>query len=107
MTNWTLVIHGGSGGMMRDTVSAAEDQGARAGLAAALAGGAAIRCDGGALDAVEAAVRCLEDDPHFNAERVVAPDGAGGWSFNTAGMYRGAVRHGGRPVIAIYGDERG
>ena len=76
---WTLVIHGGSGSMARDTLSPAEDAGARAGLSAALAAGASILRDGGAaLDAVEAAVRVLEDDPHFNAGRgaVFTWDGA-------------------------------
>ncbi|WP_025295453.1 isoaspartyl peptidase/L-asparaginase family protein [Sphingomonas sanxanigenens] len=67
---WTLVIHGGAGSMRRDRLTAAEDQGARAGLAAALdAGEAILAADGSALDAVEAAVRVLEDDPHFNAGR--------------------------------------
>ncbi|AHE57362.1 hypothetical protein NX02_28965 [Sphingomonas sanxanigenens DSM 19645 = NX02] len=56
--------------MRRDRLTAAEDQGARAGLAAALdAGEAILAADGSALDAVEAAVRVLEDDPHFNAGR--------------------------------------
>lgn len=67
---WTLVVHGGSGAFARGLLSEAEDAGARAGLSAALAAGAAILSAGGAsLDAVEAAVRVLEDDPHFNAGR--------------------------------------
>ncbi len=67
---WTLVIHGGSGSMTRETLSAAEDEGARAGLALAIEAGAAIlRAGGDALDAVCAAVQVLEDDPHFNAGR--------------------------------------
>jgi beta-aspartyl-peptidase (threonine type) len=67
---WTLVIHGGSGSMARDTLAAAEDAGARAGLAAAIEAGTQIlRANGDALDAVCAAVQVLEDDPHFNAGR--------------------------------------
>lgn len=67
---WTLVIHGGAGAMTRDTLSAAQDAAARAGLDAALDAGAAVLENGGsALDAVEAAVRVLEDDPAFNAGR--------------------------------------
>jgi beta-aspartyl-peptidase (threonine type) len=67
---WTLVVHGGSGAFTRDRLSDAEDAGARAGLSAALSAGAAILSAGGtAIDAVEAAVRVLEDDPHFNAGR--------------------------------------
>jgi beta-aspartyl-peptidase (threonine type) len=70
MSEWTLVIHGGSGSMTRGTLPDADDQGGRAGLEAALAAGAALLEAGGtALDAVEAAVRVLEDDPHFNAGR--------------------------------------
>ena len=67
---WTLVVHGGSGSMTRERLTAAEDAGARAGLHAALGAGEAVLAAGGtALDAVEAAVRVLEDDPHFNAGR--------------------------------------
>jgi beta-aspartyl-peptidase (threonine type) len=50
----------------------------RAGVrAAALAGWAILVAGGGALDAVEAAVRALEDDPRFNAGRgsVLTEDG--------------------------------
>ena len=67
---WTLVIHGGSGSMRRETLAPEDDTAARAGLVAALDAGAAILRDGGsALDAVEAAVKVLEDDPLFNAGR--------------------------------------
>jgi beta-aspartyl-peptidase (threonine type) len=79
MSEWTLVIHGGSGSMARGALPDAEDRGARAGLEAALAAGAALLKGGGsALDAVEAAVKVLEDDPHFNAGRgaVFSWDGA-------------------------------
>lgn len=65
---WRLVIHGGAGMIERPRVTAAEDAAIRAALARALEAGAAILSDGGAaLDAVEAAVCVLEDDPHFNA----------------------------------------
>jgi len=71
--DWTLVIHGGAGMMTRDRTSAQVDSGARSGLAAALDAGSAILAAGGtAMDAVEAAVRVLEDDPHFNAGRGAA-----------------------------------
>jgi len=70
---WTLAIHGGAGQMTRETVSPATDAGTRAGLAAALDSGTAVLADGGsAIDAVAAAVRVLEDDPHFNAGRGAA-----------------------------------
>ena len=35
----------------------------------------------------------------------VAPDGTGGWAFNTPGMYRAIARPGIDPVVAIYDDE--
>jgi len=70
---WTLVIHGGAGMMTRDRIAAEVDSGARSGLAAALDAGSAILSAGGsAMDAVEAAVRVLEDDEHFNAGRGAA-----------------------------------
>ncbi|CAN5144865.1 isoaspartyl peptidase/L-asparaginase [soil metagenome] len=56
--------------MTRAGLSAADDATARAGLFAALEAGSAVLAGGGrAIDAVEAAVRVLEDDPHFNAGR--------------------------------------
>ena len=65
---WSIVIHGGAGTITRAVLDAAQDSGARAGLTAALAAGSAVlEADGTALDAVEEAVRVLEDDPHFNA----------------------------------------
>jgi beta-aspartyl-peptidase (threonine type) len=67
---WTIVIHGGAGSMTPENLGAAEETAARQALAAALEAGAAILRSGGAsLDAVQAAVRVLEDDPHFNAGR--------------------------------------
>ncbi len=56
--------------MTRDNLAPAEDAAARTALGAALDAGAFLLRDGGtALDAVQAAVRVLEDDPHFNAGR--------------------------------------
>ncbi|HEX7657522.1 MAG TPA: isoaspartyl peptidase/L-asparaginase [Sphingomonas sp.] len=67
---WTLLIHGGAGVLERGALSAEAEQGARDGLARALDAGSAVLASGGAaLDAVEAAVKVLEDDPHFNAGR--------------------------------------
>ena len=63
---WALAIHGGAG-----IINATEEEwisGALDGLHAALDAGEAVLADGGAaIDAVVAAVRVLEDDPHFNA----------------------------------------
>jgi len=69
-SDWTIVIHGGAGSMSPANLSAESDAAGRAGLSAALeAGSAILRGGGSALDAVEAAVRVLEDDPAFNAGR--------------------------------------
>ena len=68
--NWRLVIHGGAGVIERSRITPQEDEAIRAALARALDAGSAILAGSGtALDAVEAAVRVLEDDPHFNAGR--------------------------------------
>jgi L-asparaginase / beta-aspartyl-peptidase len=68
--SWTLLIHGGAGAMSRERATAETDRAARDGLAAALrASGDLLAAGGSALDAVEAAVRSLEDDPQFNAGR--------------------------------------
>ena len=69
-TRWRLVIHGGAGSMRPGILDPEQERCARAGLEAALGAGAAIlgRREP-ALDAVEAAVRVLEEDVCFNAGR--------------------------------------
>ncbi len=67
---WKLVIHGGAGVIERDQLDAAAESAIRAALQHALDTGSGVLAAGGsALDAVEATVRELEDDPHFNAGR--------------------------------------
>ncbi len=67
---WRLLVHGGAGVIERDMLTPELDSAIRAALDHALATGAKILEAGGdALDAVEAAARELEDDPHFNAGR--------------------------------------
>ncbi|MEZ5474818.1 MAG: isoaspartyl peptidase/L-asparaginase [Steroidobacteraceae bacterium] len=67
---WSLAIHGGAGVLDRAEMSAEKVAAYRASLDAALrAGGAVLERGGSALDAVEAAIRLLEDDPLFNAGR--------------------------------------
>ena len=69
-TDWRLVIHGGAGAMRPTHGDPDHEERARAGLRSALDAGAALLAGGGdALDAVEASVRVLEDDPCFNAGR--------------------------------------
>jgi len=63
-----LVIHGGAGTIERAKMTPEKEREYRAGLERALTAGYDILKRGGSsLDATEAAVRVLEDDPHFNA----------------------------------------
>jgi beta-aspartyl-peptidase (threonine type) len=63
-----LVIHGGAGTIERANMTPEKEREYRAGLERALTAGYDILKRGGSsLDATEAAVRVLEDDPHFNA----------------------------------------
>ena len=70
MKKYALVIHGGAVTMKPGELSPEEEAAQRAGLAQALQAGWEVLHRGGtALDAVEAAVRILEDNEHFNAGR--------------------------------------
>jgi L-asparaginase / beta-aspartyl-peptidase len=70
MSDWSLVLHGGAGMLERSRIAPEQDAAIRAALHAALDAGTALLSKGRpALDAVEAAVMVLEDDPHFNAAR--------------------------------------
>lgn len=63
-----IVIHGGAGTITRELMSAEMESECRITLAEALRSGYDVLQRGGAsLDAVEAAIRILEDSPHFNA----------------------------------------
>ena len=65
---YVLVIHGGAGTILKNQMSPEKEKAYNAGLDAALQAGNDILKKGGtALDAVEAAVRVLEDNPLFNA----------------------------------------
>jgi len=65
-----LLIHGGAGTISRAELTAENEARIRAALGAALAAGWVVLASGGsALDAVEEAVRALEDAPDFNAGR--------------------------------------
>jgi L-asparaginase / beta-aspartyl-peptidase len=67
---WKLVIHGGAGNIERAKTTPERDKVIREGLDRALQAGSTVLAGGGtALDAVEAVIRVLEDDPHFNAGR--------------------------------------
>jgi beta-aspartyl-peptidase (threonine type) len=66
--NWQLAIHGGAGVIEPGSLTPEKEAAYRASLNTALEAGARVLRSGGAsLDAVEAVVRVLEDDPLFNA----------------------------------------
>jgi beta-aspartyl-peptidase (threonine type) len=65
---WGIVIHGGAGVISRDNLSPERESEVRLALTQALQAGHAVLVKGGSsLDAVSAAIRVLEDSPHFNA----------------------------------------
>jgi beta-aspartyl-peptidase (threonine type) len=67
---WAVAAHGGAGAIARGDLSPDQDAAYRQGLARAVEAAAdRLRQGGRALDAVEAGVRVLEDDPLFNAGR--------------------------------------
>ena len=76
---WSIAIHGGAGTIARENMTEEQDAAYRAALQRALDAGAAVLRNGGsAMDAVQAAIEPMEDDPLFNAGRgaVLTWDGA-------------------------------
>jgi len=68
--HWSIVVHGGAGVIARKALGPNGDAAYRVSLAQAEAAGARVLERGGsALDAVEATINVLEDDPLFNAGR--------------------------------------
>ena len=67
---WAIELHGGAGVIERKAMNPKTEAAYRAGLEQALQAGADVLSKGGtSLDAVEAAIRLMEDDPLFNAGR--------------------------------------
>ena len=67
---WTIAIHGGAGVIERGQLTPERDAQYRAALNAAVEAGADVLRNGGsALDAIQAAIELMEDDPLFNAGR--------------------------------------
>jgi len=70
VTPWSFAIHGGAGVIERADLSPEQDAAYRAALTRALEAGARVLAEGGiAMDAVQAAIQLMEDDPLFNAGR--------------------------------------
>ncbi len=75
---WAIVMHGGAGVIERSSMTPDAEKGYRAGMQEAITeAGAVLDRGGSAVDAVEAALQLLEDNPLFNAGRgaVFAADG--------------------------------
>src|SRR6185437_8520719 len=75
---WAIVVHGGAGVIERKSMTPEREAEYRAGMKAAIeAGEQVLERGGSSLDAVEATIRILEDDPNFNAGHgaVFAADG--------------------------------
>ncbi len=65
---WAIAIHGGAGTARRETMDAERERAYRDKLTEALlAGKKVLESGGSSVDAVEAAIRLLEDSPLFNA----------------------------------------
>ena len=68
--HWALVLHGGAGVIERATMDPKMDAAYRASIKQAVEAAAKVLDSGGSsVDAVEAAIQILEDDPLFNAGR--------------------------------------
>ena len=77
--NWSIALHGGAGTMTRAAMVPEKEAEYRKALSIALeAGSKVLRSGGSSLDAVQAVITVLENDPHFNAGRgaVLTYDGA-------------------------------
>ena len=65
---WAIVVHGGAGVIERSSMTPERDAAYRAGLEVALRAAAKVLdASGSAVDAIEAGLRTLEDNPLFNA----------------------------------------
>jgi beta-aspartyl-peptidase (threonine type) len=95
MPKTALVIHGGAGYVARESLSAQDEQDARADLTQALdAGHQVLAAGGSALDAVQAAVRVLEESPRFNAGKGAVFNADGGHELD-ASIMEGHTRRAG------------
>ncbi|TWI14077.1 isoaspartyl peptidase/L-asparaginase family protein [Aerolutibacter ruishenii] len=90
-----LVIHGGAGFVPKESLSAADLKDVHATLNQALdAGNKVLAAGGSALDAVEAAVRVLEESPRFNAGKGAVFNAVGGHELD-ASIMEGHTRRAG------------
>jgi len=68
--HWAIVIHGGAGVIERKDITPDQEAAYRASLTRAIGAGIEVlKNRGTSLDAVEGAIKLMEDDPLFNAGR--------------------------------------
>lgn len=92
---WSIALHGGAGTIERAEMSPEMDAAYRAALTRALEAGASVLADGGgALDAIQAAIEILEDDPLFNAGRGAVFTSAGANELDASIMDGATMRAG-------------
>jgi len=93
--DWAIVIHGGAGVIERTQMDAATEAAYRRAMAAALAEGSRVlKAGGSSLDAVEATIRQMEDDPLFNAGRGAVFTAEGRNELDAAIMYGATLKAG-------------
>lgn len=84
---YSIAIHGGAGTILRSLMDESKESAYSQGLEDALNGGLRVLASGGkSIDAVEIAVRILEDNPLFNAGRGSVYNAQGGHEMDAAIM---------------------
>jgi beta-aspartyl-peptidase (threonine type) len=84
---WAIVMHGGAGVIERSSMTPERDAAYRAGMDQAIhAAARVLDANGSAVDAVEAGLRVLEDNSHFNAGRGAVFTANGGHELDAAIM---------------------
>lgn len=95
MSKFALAIHGGAGTILRNAMSAEKEEAYTQALQTALLTGYNLLAKGAsALDAVEAVVCAMEDDPLFNAGKGSVYNHAGGHEMDAAIMNGADLRAG-------------
>jgi beta-aspartyl-peptidase (threonine type) len=93
--SYAIAVHGGAGVIRKGSLSAEKEAAVRKALEAAVLRGKEILERGGSsLDAVEAAVKLLEDAPEFNAGRGAVFTADGGHEMDAAVMEGALLRAG-------------
>lgn len=95
LPEWHLAIHGGAGVILKENMTPQQEADYHAALQVALEAGAMVLRDGGsALDAVQAAVLPMEDNPLFNAGLGAVFTASGGHELD-ASIMEGKTRNAG------------